>query len=54
MTAEVIQLADRRQLGSWIKAVRHLNALGLPAAVPAHLVLALQRRGLRVWAASAR
>jgi hypothetical protein len=50
----VTELADWRALRSWTAAVEHLNAAGLPAAVPVGIVKPLQRRGLVVWAAEPR
>jgi len=50
----VVDLAAYRELGGWAAAAEHLNARGLPAAVPAPLVGPLRRRGLAVWTASPR
>jgi hypothetical protein len=43
------ELAARRALRSWIRAVEHLNRAGYAAAVPSPMVAPLQRRGLAVW-----
>ncbi len=52
--AKVIDLTVWRERAAWEAAVRHLNARGLPAAVPAALVPLLRRRGLDVWPAEER
>lgn len=50
----VDELAPRRELRSWASAAAWLNQQGFAAAVPGHLVGALRRRGLVVWAAGDR
>lgn len=43
-----------RELAAWAAAVRHLHALGLPAAAPEFAVAWLARRGIRAdWATPA-
>ena len=54
VVAEVVDLAAWRERAAWEAAVRHLNARGLPAVVPASLVPRLRRLGLEVWPAGER
>jgi hypothetical protein len=49
MRAPVISLRARRERRAWAEAAAHLNARGLPAAVPPELVPWLRALGLVVW-----
>lgn len=48
----VDELAERRELRSWIAAAAWLNQQGYAAAVPARVADPLRARGLVVWAAA--
>ena len=48
------ELAARRELRAWRRAVEHLNRAGYAAAVPPELVRPLRRLGLAVWPAGRR
>ena len=47
--AGVISLGAWRERRAWAEAAAHLNARGLPAAVPPELAPYLRSRGLTVW-----
>jgi hypothetical protein len=47
--ARVISMWVWRERRAWAEAAAHLNARGLPAAVPPELVPYLRALGLEVW-----